>query len=150
MTFYSKQLTWWGRLALSGPSVLIVLGNDYLNAISNLFTRPQREGGGVKTTTAGRSWGQRWRVGIPQRAERGGRFSCDNKIKERWNGPSPQMAAAASLSCFQLSPRPLRTQIMQHSASRCHTSIPCSQWLSESLGCCSLPFFHGPPRANML
>lgn len=55
MTLYSKQLTWWGRLALSGLSVLIVLGNDYLNAISNLFTRPQREGGQVKTTTADRA-----------------------------------------------------------------------------------------------
>lgn len=47
--------------------------------------------------------------------------------------------------------RPLRTQIMQHSASRCHTALACSQWLSESLGCCSLPFFfYGPLRANML
>lgn len=44
---------------------------------------------------------------------------------------------------------PLRTQITQLSASRCHTSTVCSQRLSESLGCCSLPFY-SPLGSNML
>lgn len=44
---------------------------------------------------------------------------------------------------------PLRTQITQLSASRCHTSIVCSQRLPESLGCCSLPFY-SPLGSNML
>lgn len=44
---------------------------------------------------------------------------------------------------------PLRTQITQLSASQCHSSIACSQWLSKSLGCRSPPFI-SPLGSNML
>lgn len=52
MTFQSKQLTWRGALRLSALSLsvcLIVLENDCLNVIYNLFTMPEREGSRVKT-----------------------------------------------------------------------------------------------------
>ena len=72
MTFQSKQLTWRGSMLSVCSLCLMVLGNDYLNAIYNLFTMPEREGSGVKTI---------WRWSEPRSAAEAGDTSEGREVR---------------------------------------------------------------------
>lgn len=109
--------------SVSSPC-LMVLENDYLNAICNLFTMPEWEGSGGKTIWCWSEMGSVAKAGDTSegrlvREVRPGCFWW--KIKKRsccrWL-PQPEWILS-SFSC------PPRTQITQHSASQCHTFIVC-------------------------
>lgn len=159
MTFRSKLLTCWSAMHLSlplsaSPSLLLlslsvmVLENDYLNAIYNLFTMQRWEGSRVKTYGAGWSRGQSQRLGDTSEGRgRWGSCSLDAVIKKKKRRRQMKWNGGTSLQMAEFSPAfssPLRTQITQH-----RTSIVSSQWPPESLGCCSLPFIC-PLGSNLL
>lgn len=152
---FSVKAAYLWRLDASVCSLcLMVLENDYLNAIYNLFTMTEREGSGVKTIWRWSEPGSERRLGTPPRAGRWGRWgrkALIRKKEDRWN----RWRGIAADGCHSLTESfpafscPLRTQITQLSASQCHSSIACSQWLSKSLGCRSPPFI-SPLGSNML
>lgn len=153
---FSVKAAYLWRLDASVCSLcLMVLENDYLNAIYNLFTMTEREGSGVKTIWRWSEPGSERRLGTPLRAGRWGRWGRKALIGKKKRTDEMKWRGIAADGCHSLTESfpafscPLRTQITQLSASQCHSSIARSQWLSKSLGCRSPPFII-PLGSNML
>lgn len=136
---------------------LMVLENDYLNAICNLFTMPEWEGSGGKTIWRWSEMGSVAEAGDTSegrlvREVRPGCFRWKIKIRTaemRWSRcrwlPQPEWILSSFLMSSEDTNHPALCLPVSHFYSLC----VCSQRLSESLGCCSLAFI-SPLGSNVL